>query len=425
MQRRVTSVVHGADIGAEFGQKMHRRHPGIGCVLRKVPPPTNTGSDHQGRRPAERRHVGIRAGRQQQSHGLDIAGLRRAPERSRAGGVDPQSVVRRRTEPQSPRDTGIRISTRVEQRRQECQRIDHFLVGSWIWGPRHRREPHVDGGVEGRQTIDVHHVRIGAGIQKILRDGVVPIRDGDHQRARPLAAGDLIDVRAALDECTRRLQMAVPRRKEQGGHSAHDRVGSRCPWTAPRQLVAVAVEPSLVHRHHQRCEPHVGAMPDEQPDRVGAVFPGGEHQGGLSVRGLSSIHKRPVIKQPSDRVNPSRRGRRHQRSGTGRCRPVHESPSLLKQIDHPHTAVARGHRHRRNRTNTGGGSHVGVSFDEHTGQVDVVTKCRPVESRHPVALRSVDVATAREERTDPLGITGHGRVGDRRVDGPSRHRLGR
>ena len=148
MERRVAVGIHGLDVGADLREEVHRCHPGVGGVLTEVATPADTGGDHQRRGPVKGRQVGVGAGRQQEPHRLDVACLGRTPERGGTGRVDPESVMRRRTEPQAARDPRGRVGPGVEQRRQQPHAVDLLLVGPRIGRPGDRREPHVDGGVE-------------------------------------------------------------------------------------------------------------------------------------------------------------------------------------------------------------------------------------------------------------------------------------
>jgi hypothetical protein len=84
----------------------------------------------------------------------------------------------------------------------------------------------IDNRVERFEPIDRRDVRVRAAIEQILRQIVMAVADGDHQRTRLLAAADLVHVRAALDESTRGFDVPVARGEKQSSHPAHDGRGS-------------------------------------------------------------------------------------------------------------------------------------------------------------------------------------------------------
>ena len=415
MQRRVATVIHGVDIGAQLGQKVDGLHPGVRRILTEVASPPDAGGHHQGGGATKGRKVGVGLGRQQETHRLDVTGLRRPPERCRPGRIDPQPVVRRRAEPQPPRDPCVGVGARVEQRGQQLDGVNLFLVGSWIGRPGHRREAHVDRGIQRGQPVDVGDFGIGTRVEQILPHAVVPVGDRDHQGARAVATRHLVHERAALDQGAHRVEMTVSGREEQRGHPTHHGVPTGRAGTTGRERIAIVVEPRFDHGHHPRRQSNVRPMLDQSRDHIGPVFPGGEHQGRLTVGGFACVHEGAVAEQRANRVDaPGCRGR-HQRCRAGRGGRVHTGTRPNEHLDHRGAAVGGRHGQGRDRADARGNGRTGLGFDEGRRKLEVIVECRPVQRGHAVTLRDVHVGSARQQRPHCLRVTVHGRIGDRRI----------
>ena len=61
-------------------------------------------------------------------------------------------------------------------------------------------------------------------------------------------------------------------------------------------------------------------------------------------------------------------------------------------------------RHRR---------HVGAGVDQHLRLGYVAAARRPVQRRHAVTLSRIDVGAFPQERAYGVGVSSHGRIGDR------------
>src|SRR6185436_6694658 len=64
----------------------------------------------------------------------------------------------------------------------------------------------------------VPDVRIGAAVEQILRELILPVVRGGQER-RPAVLGRLVDRRTAVEQVARRFDVAFARRKNQGGQA--------------------------------------------------------------------------------------------------------------------------------------------------------------------------------------------------------------
>jgi hypothetical protein len=72
----------------------------------------------------------------------------------------------------------------------------------------------------------------------------------------------------------------------------------------------------------------------------------------------------------------------------------------------------RRHEQRRPPAESRGGFDVAAGVDQHLRQLDIAAPGRPVQRRHPVALRGVDVHALLQQRPDGVAVARHGRIRD-------------
>ena len=167
----------------------------------------------------------------------------------------------------------------------------------------------------------------------------------------------------------------------------------------------------------------VGAVAGQRRDDGGAVGGRGEHRRGQPASRLAGVDVGAARQEQFHRAEVARRGREHQRGGAVVGLGGRIGPAFEQRLDDAAVAELGGQQQRRVGADAGRRPRVGAGLQQHRGQGRLVVHRRPVQGRHPVALRRVDVGTLGEERLDGGGVAARGGIGHRRVD-RGRHRRG-
>ena len=209
--------------------------------------------------------------------------------------------------------------------------------------------------------------------------------------------------------------MPVTGGEVQRRHPAHRRVAARCPPPARGNRVALLVKRRVDQRQHIRGQADVRAVRGQLGDDRGPVLPGGEHERRLAIREVTRVRIGPMLDQMTHGVDAARHGRHHQRRRAGCRRVVDVGARRHKRVDHRRAAVLAGQIERRDGPNPGLHPHVRLRLEQHGCHVEIVVEGRPVQRRHPVALRGVHVAVGRvgQQRAHGPEVAVHRRVGQR------------
>ena len=152
---------------------------------------------------------------------------------------------------------------------------------------------------------------------------------------------------------------------------------------------------------HLRRHRDVGLVRRQLAHDVGAAVRGGEGERRLAFHVLLCVHVRALREQHLHGVVAAGRGGEHERRRAVRGRGVRIG-----------AAVAARNQQRRVAADAGRRADVRAGVEEHFRELDVAFLRGPVQRRHPVGLRRVDVGAVLQQRANRVAVAVHRRVDD-------------
>ena len=163
---------------------------------------------------------------------------------------------------------------------------------------------------------------------------------------------------------------------------------------------------------HARRHLPVGALGQQQPDNVGAIEAGGDHEGRLPKGLLFGVDVGAYFDEPRHGLGVTGSRGQHQRRRAECCGQVRFGTAGYQRRHHLRLAALRRQMQRGDATEASGGAHVGAGRQQHLGDGHVAVSGGPVQCRHTVPLGGVDVHALLEECFHGGRVAGFRGIGD-------------
>ena len=160
----------------------------------------------------------------------------------------------------------------------------------------------------------------------------------------------------------------------------------------------------------------IGSGTQESSNRLRAIVRRRERERCLAPRRLACVYEGAPLHEVGH--NPGVAGRggkvKGRGAGVGGWR-VGFRLRLEKKRYEPGMSRPRRHVEGGVPADSGSGVHVRPGVQQHLAELDVSVPCRPMQSRHPVALGRVDVGALPQQLPHDIDVASLGRVRYRRV----------
>jgi hypothetical protein len=159
--------------------------------------------------------------------------------------------------------------------------------------------------------------------------------------------------------------------------------------------------------HHLRRRVHVGAPGRQRANHVGSSERRRHHQRGLILHLLHGIDVGAAVEQRLHRCYVPGLRREHQGGGAVGRRRIRIGAAGDERFNHPGVSVPAGDEQRAVAADPGCRLHVRAGVEQDLRQLEVAFLDCPMQRRHAVALRRVDVGAILQERLDGVPVTVH------------------
>ena len=319
---------------------------------------------------------------------------------------------------------------------------------------RLRRPLHVENAVERRRAAVAGELGIGAALEQTLREIEVSVDGGDEQRRGAIGRARLVDVGARVEKRHHRVVMAVARGQQQRGQAAvrADELGvaerlrlvavvdvarsaspagacrrgrrrwaanlaARSFWIAAMRVFRARLSAASCWLRSRRSTTRAvtarfGAATGQRLDDVGTAGGGGEHQRRLTPLRFAQVDVRTAIEECYDDVEVSGSGGKVQRRRSG-CGLLRRRCLRVEQTPHDGRPSAGGRDvKRRVSAEPRSRRDIGARGNHDLRELVVSAVGSPVQRRHAIALRPVDVGALLNQRFDGRKIAARGGVGN-------------
>ena len=237
-----------------------------------------------------------------------------------------------------------------------------------------------------------------------------------------------VKINTALGQGPHRIRAALPHGEVQRGEPAlrpdefvvsiasgdtgHINASGRRPGRLAAATFTIDRRGERLQIDHARRHLPVGALGQQQPDNVGAIEAGGDHEGRLPIGLLFGVDVGAHFDEPRHGLGVTGSRGQHQRRRAECCGQVRFGTAGYQRRRHLRLAALRRQMQRGDATEASGGAHVGAGRQQHLGDGHVAVSGGPVQCRHTVPLGGVDVHALLEECFHGGRVAGFRGIGD-------------
>jgi hypothetical protein len=155
----------------------------------------------------------------------------------------------------------------------------------------------------------------------------------------------------------------------------------------------------------------LGTAREQEPHHLAAIESRREHERCFVVGFIPGVDRCAMVEQRLDRVRLAGGCGQHQGRRTGRGHHVDVGTRLAQRLDDTGLTRLAGDVNRGIAAEAGRRAHVRSGVEQRLHELEVARSSRPVERRHPITLRLVDVGALLEQRAQRFLVAAHRRIG--------------